>query len=434
MLQFSPYKEPGIPVLSFFTGAGFLDMGFIQAGFKVVFHNEFNKDFADGFFHGMTTWYTKTGRDLSEVHRPVVASIDELDPNEIVKQAFGGPYRPAVFGMIGGPPCPDFSVGGKNRGGEGENGKLSKTYVDLICALKPTFFLFENVPGLFRTAKHRAFFDSLVEQLHIHGYLTDVKILNALEFGVPQDRERVFFVGIQEAWLNGNDRMPTSLPQIAAKENWFPYPEPPFKGAKTKYEWGAQNTFGAGGGVRPRGTPADLMVGAYMLSWNTMCQYANGDEYFWPYSDRFRTVAEGDDSKKSFKRLHRYRFSPTAAYGNNEVHLHPFQPRRISVREALRIQSVPDEYELPRDMSLSKKFKTVGNGVPVKLAKAMAVQFMRFLGMEPPVEKASRSTRLKRSRLRKLRAIQQTRGAVRKRRLALRARSARRAGHLKNRG
>ena len=81
---------------------------------------------------------------------------------------------------------------------------------------------------------------------------------------------------------------------------------------------------------------------------------------------------EGDVSRKSFKRLHRFRFSPTAWYGNQEVHLHPWKARRLSVREALRIQSVPDEYVLPKEMSLSAKFKMICNGVPCIMARAVA--------------------------------------------------------------
>jgi DNA (cytosine-5)-methyltransferase 1 len=90
-------------------------------------------------------------------------------------------------------------------------------------------------------------------------------------------------------------------------------------------------------------------------------------------------IPEGDVSRKSFKRLHRWRFSPTAAYGNNEVHLHPTLPRRLTVREALRIQSVPDTYILPEDMPLTHKFKTIGNGVAVKLAYAVACSIRNMI-------------------------------------------------------
>jgi DNA (cytosine-5)-methyltransferase 1 len=106
---------------------------------------------------------------------------------------------------------------------------------------------------------------------------------------------------------------------------------------------------------------------------------ANGGEYFTPYSNKFKEVEEGDVSGKSFKRLHRFRFSPTAWYGNQEVFLHPWKARRLSVREALRIQSVPDEYVLPEDLSLSAKFKLICNGVPCEMAHHLAGAVRLFL-------------------------------------------------------
>jgi len=87
---------------------------------------------------------------------------------------------------------------------------------------------------------------------------------------------------------------------------------------------------------------------------------------------KFTTVLEGDVSRKSYKRLHRNRYSPTAAYGNNEVHIHPTLPRRITVAEALAIQSLPPEFELPADMTLTNMFKSIGNGVPFLVSKGIA--------------------------------------------------------------
>ena len=84
-------------------------------------------------------------------------------------------------------------------------------------------------------------------------------------------------------------------------------------------------------------------------------------------------------SKKSYKRLHRWRYSPTVAYGNNEVHLHPYRERRLSVSEALALQSLPAEYELPNDMTLTDSFKTIGNGVPYLLAKGIAATIHDYL-------------------------------------------------------
>ncbi len=114
-----------------------------------------------------------------------------------------------------------------------------------------------------------------------------------------------------------------------------------------------------------------------------IAELPNGNEGFAAYSAKMQTVREGDVAKKSFKRLHRYRYSPTACYGNNEVHLHPWEPRRLTVREALRIQSVPDTYELPPDMPLSSKFKMIANGVPVELARHVAQAIHSVLTRKP---------------------------------------------------
>ncbi len=97
------------------------------------------------------------------------------------------------------------------------------------------------------------------------------------------------------------------------------------------------------------------------------------------FCDLLRPPKGKDDSKKSYKRLHRWRYSPTAAYGNNEVHLHPYKARRLSISEALAIQSLPKKYELPQDITLSNAFKTVGNGVPYLAAKALAQTILDVL-------------------------------------------------------
>ena len=93
--------------------------------------------------------------------------------------------------------------------------------------------------------------------------------------------------------------------------------------------------------------PLELTVYPLLHSSPAPTNLSNGLEAFKPYSSKFWKIPEGNSSGKSFKRLHRYKYSPTAWYGNNEVHLHPWEPRRLSVREALRIQTVPDTYVLP---------------------------------------------------------------------------------------
>jgi DNA (cytosine-5)-methyltransferase 1 len=118
-----------------------------------------------------------------------------------------------------------------------------------------------------------------------------------------------------------------------------------------------------------------------LVSKNDVNHHPNSHHCFTPRAglSRFLSVLEGDDSKKSYKRLHRWRYSPTACYGNNEVHLHPYQARRISVAEALAIQSLPPEFELPTEMSLTDMFKSIGNGVPFLAAKGLATTIDEFL-------------------------------------------------------
>ena len=362
-----------VPLLSFFTGGGFLDIGFEQAGFEIVWTNEIDSSFAEMYSHGITAWRDSSGGIQQAATISNRRSIADLRPEEIMLEGFGE-STPKIFGIIGGPPCTDFSVGGKNRGSEGERGKLTQVFVDLICGIRPDFFVMENVPGLFKTMKHRRFLGSLVDQLEHPsiGYLVGKRILSSLEFGVPQDRDRLFLIGISATLVQ---RILGSRP-LPGDESWFPWPIPNYPGAKS-LPWPMESPFGADPSC-PDGIPLELTVYPLLQNSPTPASLSNGVEAFKPYSSKFWNIPEGNDSGKSFKRLHRYKYSPTAWYGNNEVHLHPWQPRRLSVREALRIQTVPDTYVLPGDLSLSSKFKMICNGVPCKLARCMAESLFSF--------------------------------------------------------
>ncbi|MBS7565653.1 DNA cytosine methyltransferase [Mucilaginibacter sp. Bleaf8] len=368
-----------IGIFSFFAGAGFLDLGFERTEkFETAFVNEYHRPFMD-IYRGARKnmgipepMFGHEVKSITDYHDS--AEFEKLKEKiEEAKERFG------TIGFIGGPPCPDFSVGGKNKGQHGENGKLSGTYVELICNTQPDFFLFENVKGLYRTAKHRAFFESLKDQLHDAGYVLTENLINAIEYGAPQDRQRIILIGFRKQFLksariqsNGEDLIASfdwNANKVFHKEDIFKYSWPstsPFE-EDIKKEI-AEETF------------LELTV-QHWFEKNDVLNHPNAQHYFTPRNGlpKFQSISEGDDLKKSYKRLHRWRYSPTAAYGNNEVHLHPYKARRLSAAEALAIQSLPKEFVIPNNISLTDMFKTIGNGVPYLAARALALSIYKFI-------------------------------------------------------
>jgi DNA (cytosine-5)-methyltransferase 1 len=354
-----------IPTLSFFTGGGFLDMGFELEGFDTVWINENNDTFRGLYEEAHPVWLRKQRINAPDVYIED-DSVENLRGSAVLRQRFGR-RRPSMFGMIGGPPCPDFSNAGLHHGHNGINGRLTKTYVKLICDIRPTFFVLENVAGLARFQKHREFLERMEKQIRDAGFVTEKRILNALEYGVPQFRERLFVVGVRTREY----KKYVSCKNLIPGEPWFPWPTPRYVDAATSFDWPGASDFG-GRPRKPKEIPSKLCVHSCLIPDKDQEKVPNARDIFRAYSGKFYEVGEGDTSQKSFKRLHRYRYSPTACYGNNEVHLHPWKPRRISLLEAMRIQGIPDSYIFPEDVPLTPAFKVVSNGVPVPLARYVA--------------------------------------------------------------
>ncbi|TVP64152.1 MAG: DNA cytosine methyltransferase [Nodularia sp. (in: Bacteria)] len=371
-------------IFSFFSGSGFLDLGFETSGFNIVYVNEIFKPFITAYCYSREIlklpqaeygYHDGEAADVSKL----IAGKEAQRICELVKDCRKSDN---IVGFIGGPPCPDFSVGGKNKGKLGDNGKLSDSYVELICRNLPDFFLFENVKGLWRTTKHRLFFESLKRKLTQAGYILTERLINAIEYGVPQDRERIILVGFRDNLIN--DRAIEITRDNLLAEGAFIWKSQVLYPQKQvfNYPWQKCEIFQENSIIScPKGIPEQLTV-EYWFRKNDVLHHPNTQHYFKPRAGivKFAAVDEGDVSKKSFKRLHRWRYSPTACYGNNEVHLHPYQVRRISVAEALAIQSLPANFALPENMSLTNMFKTIGNGVPYLASKALAQTILDFLG------------------------------------------------------
>jgi DNA (cytosine-5)-methyltransferase 1 len=372
-----------IGIFSFFAGAGFLDLGFERSGHcDTLFVNEYHKAFSEIY---------KASRKKMGITPPVfghqvgditenLTNLNSLFLQENLKEARRD-YD--YIGFIGGPPCPDFSVAGKNKGQNGENGKLSGTYVELICRMKPDFFLFENVKGLYRTVKHREFFEALKIKLIKAGYYITEKLINSIEFGAPQDRERIILIGFQRNIL-GDLGFKTNGSPFIKNFDWEKHTHYNSKSVLS-LPWPGLEKFSENSKREaPMGLPLELTV-EHWFKMNDVENHPNAQHFFTPRAglEKFKIIDEGDDLKKSYKRLHRWRYSPTAAYGNNEVHLHPYKARRISAAEALAIQSLPREFEIPAETTLSNMFKTIGNGVPYLAGLGLAKNIVNFMFHNP---------------------------------------------------
>ena len=159
-------------VASFFSGAGGLDTGFHDAGFKIVWANEFDKK--------------------------ITPTLNKNFPGTIVddRSLFDVPSSdiPSAVGIIGGPPCQSWSIAGAGKGLGDKRGEVFLDYIRVIRDKKPLFFLAENVAGML-DSRHRESLKLIIEEFDKLGYHFTYKLMNVKDYGVPEDRKRVIFIG-----------------------------------------------------------------------------------------------------------------------------------------------------------------------------------------------------------------------------------------------
>ncbi|WP_144666656.1 DNA cytosine methyltransferase [Bacillus altitudinis] len=297
----------GLTVLELFCGGGLGAVGFKAAGFEIVKALDFDKNAVKAYRHNFG----------DHVEQADISTIDiESLPNTDV--------------IFGGPPCQDFSVAGKGVGVDGERGKLVWRYLEIIDAKQPKAFVFENVKGLL-SKRHRATFDDLLTKFSEIGYEVSWQLINAWDYGVAQKRERVFIVGTRKDIgfkfefpkpLDGDYR--TSVLRDVIGD----LPEP------DEYEK----------------NPQDGRYSSQFLSRDRVVKWGNA---------AFTVLTNPRDAS-----IHpgKGRFTMDDVRNNRAT------PRRFTVRECLRIQSVPDTYVLPDDISLSAQYRIVGNGIASRVA------------------------------------------------------------------
>ena len=184
-------------IASFFAGAGGLDLGFEKAGFNVIWANEYDKEI----------WKTYEANHSNTILDK--RSITKVQASEV----------PDCDGIIGGPPCQSWSEAGALRGIKDKRGQLFFDFIRILEAKQPKFFLAENVSGML-SARHSEALKNIKEMFRHAGigYELSFKLLNASDYNVPQDRKRVFFIGIRKD-LGFKFEFPTiKYPKINLKE------------------------------------------------------------------------------------------------------------------------------------------------------------------------------------------------------------------------
>ncbi len=326
-------------LLSLFCGAGGLDLGFEQSGFQIglAFDKKadsvasYNRNRTDGKGH------------CADVNDITLETLDRLH---------GGQFAPD--GVIGGPPCQSFSQANRSITDADPRHQLPLVYARLLGALncrQPVkFFVMENVKGL-RSGAHAHRLALFKKSLADAGFYVSEQLLNAFDYGTPQNRERLFLVGLNKH-LFGN----------AA---WI-------KPDKSRADAAAADVKSAIGGLpEPVHFTRDAEPDSFPFHRNHWCMA--------PKAARFTngSLEPGCTRHRSFKTLAWDKPSITVAYGHREVHVHPNCQRRLSVYEAMQLQGFPHAYELTG--SLSSQIDQVSEAVPPPLAKAVAGSVAAFL-------------------------------------------------------
>jgi DNA (cytosine-5)-methyltransferase 1 len=323
-------------LVSLFTGAGGLDLGFKKAGFNIIWANEFDK----------TIWET------FEYNFPKV----KLDKRNIINIPIS--EIPDAIGIIGGPPCQSWSEAGAGRGINDHRGQLFYEYIRVLKAKQPLFFLAENVSGIL-LPRHQKAFNDILKQFEDVGYNIQYKLLNANDYGVPEDRLRVFIVGYHKKKVGFSFEFPKPLDyKPTLKDTIFDLrlatPAKPF------------NKTNNGGLKIPNH------------------EYMNGG---------FSTIYMSRNRVRSWEEP-----SFTIQAGGRHAPIHPqapkmkfitqdkriFEPgkeylyRRLTVRECARIQTFPDSF-IFKYTDVSDGYKMVGNAVSVEFARQIALKIKKDL-------------------------------------------------------
>lgn len=324
-------------IASFFSGCGGLDLGFEQAGFDIIWANEYDKSIFQTYESNHPSTYL------------CKSDIRQINPNDI----------PVVDGFIGGPPCQSWSYGGAHRGLADDRGKLFVTYIEIIKKKQPKFFIIENVDGMLSDV-HYPTFITFVRDLENCGYNVYYQLLNAVDYNIPQERKRVFIVGFRSD-LNCRFKFPnpSDSPQIPLIRAIGDIVVPP------TLSDGFANPFAVNG----RFYNHDCYTGPYDKKFMARNRVRAWDEVSFTIQAQAKNCPLHPQAPKM-----EFLDANTRKFKSGYEHLY----RRLSVRECARIQTFPDSFRFYYQ-NVKDGYKMVGNAVPPRLAYRLAMAIKNAL-------------------------------------------------------
>lgn len=317
-------------VISMFSGAGGLDMGFHNKGFKILWANDFSNDACDTY----DKWanFNSDGSRKSPENCTIIecGDVSKLDLENVLPDV-------SADVVLGGFPCQGFSLAGPRQVDDSRN-VLYRHFVEMVRIKKPKVIVAENVIGI-KTLGNGAVFDKIIEDFSELGYTMSAPTVNAKNYGVPQDRMRVIFIGIKNEICHGGAYI-------------FPSGDPKIVTLKDALK------------DLPPVDMSDVCQAAFSSRYMSRNRQRNFDEVSFTIPAMAKQVPLSPDSDgMEFEDVDKFRF--IGKY------------RRLSYKEAAAIQTFPPEIEFCGD--LDSKYRQIGNAVPVKLAESIAHEVKKIL-------------------------------------------------------
>jgi DNA (cytosine-5)-methyltransferase 1 len=391
-------KTKIFPSLSFFSGAMGLDLGLEFAGFDVRVCIEIDRACQNTIRNNL--------HHLDKEHLPVLSDITQLSSKEILFAA--GLAKEEVILLAGGPPCQAFSTAGKRGSLNDPRGKLVTKYLELINDIRPRFFVFENVRGILSAAlQHRPLrqrgldFPPLTPEEELGsllklvilpgfkqiGYEVRYTLADVADYGIPQNRERVIFIGSRDYEFSKNGL--NSLEEIIL-------PTHSKDGKDGFLKW---KTLGkALEGLEENNPEYQRYSENRAEIFRKVPQGKNWRHLRDTYGDEYlRKVMGGAYSSGGgkvgfWRRLSFDRPSPTLTTSplqKSTALCHPVETRPLSIKEYARIQDFPDWWEFTG--SISQKYKQIGNAVPVGMGKAIGRGLIEVIRRSELLKEESKS-------------------------------------------